>query len=260
MPYYLPIPLWGGDPRCSMDVRNLGEGWQLRTIGLAELMVILVLAEVLVGNVAAADTSESRPGPYIAAGGAFGVTTRLEDSIELTYHVAPNTPPILNPNAERSSRVKEGWGAFGQLGFRFHPRLAVQANAEWISTFEVATIDGQRERPEVRQEIEEVSTWVATGDIRLFVLKGEVQPHLTVGVGAMGVSVNNESSEQNALGPVVTTNLRDGADFAARFGAGVDFILSEYVYMTLQSSYILPTGSVEDYDYVSIVFGFGIRY
>ena len=39
-------------------------------------------------------------------------------------------------------------------------------------------------------------------------------------------------------------------DFAARFGAGFEVYATEHIVINLDASYVLPTGSLEDFDYV----------
>lgn len=47
-------------------------------------------------------------------------------------------------------------------------------------------------------------------------------------------------------------------DFAARFGAGLDIYLTENIVLSAGVDYVLPTGDVNDLDYVS--FGGGGQY
>ncbi len=197
----------------------------------------------------------AQTGPYFSAAGVFGVPTELKDEIELSFN-----PVVGDGNAGLGVQVKPGWGVNGRIGYRFHPRVAVQLQGEWISNFEIATSKGRREEPRGKQQIEDIETWVATGDVRFFFLTGRVQPNLSLGIGAMGVDVKNRSSAGRGGTPSVTSDRSDGTGLAARVGAGLEFVLNRNVVVGLDASYVIPTGGIQDFDYVSIVFGFGLRY
>ncbi|HEB88458.1 MAG TPA: porin family protein [Deltaproteobacteria bacterium] len=197
----------------------------------------------------------SQTGAYFSAAGVFGIPTELKDEIELSFN-----PVVGGGNAGLGVQVKPGWGVNGRVGYRFHPRFAVQLQGEWISTFEIATSKGRREEPRGKQQIEDIETWVATADARFFLLTGRVQPNLALGIGAMGIDVKNRSSAGRGGTPSVTSDRSDGTDLAARMGAGVDFVLNRNFFVGLDVSYVIPTGEIQDFDYVSIVFGFGLRY
>ena len=62
--------------------------------------------------------------------------------------------------------------------------------------------------------------------------------------------------EANSGGP---TNLKE-AEFIARFGLGLDLYLLESVALQASSSYVLPTGDLEDLSYVSVVVGLQYRF
>ena len=49
-------------------------------------------------------------------------------------------------------------------------------------------------------------------------------------------------------------------DFAARFGGGIDFYVTEKIGVSLDGSYVLPTGDLKDFDYFSIAWGFQYRF
>jgi hypothetical protein len=51
-----------------------------------------------------------------------------------------------------------------------------------------------------------------------------------------------------------------GDNFAARFGGGLDFYVDPNIVITLDSSYVLPTGDAEDLDHVTISLGIQYRF
>jgi hypothetical protein len=46
----------------------------------------------------------------------------------------------------------------------------------------------------------------------------------------------------------------------ARFGGGVEFYLTDYLYLHADTSYVLGTGDVSDLDYISVGWGLGCRF
>ena len=57
---------------------------------------------------------------------------------------------------------------------------------------------------------------------------------------------------------VESSNSADGTAFAARFGTGIEIWLTRNVVATVEARYVLPTGGLDDLDYVSG--GFGLQY
>ncbi len=57
---------------------------------------------------------------------------------------------------------------------------------------------------------------------------------------------------------VESSNSQDRATFAVRFGGGVEMWLTRSVVATFEARYVLPTGSLDDLDYVSG--GVGLQY
>ena len=52
----------------------------------------------------------------------------------------------------------------------------------------------------------------------------------------------------------------DETEYAARFGAGVDVYFGRHVGMEIGASYLLPTGDLDDLDYVSGSIGLFYRF
>jgi outer membrane protein W len=85
----------------------------------------------------------------------------------------------------------------------------------------------------------------------LYPFKGALQPFLLVGVGL----THAEFDDKLGLG----LSVEDEA-FAARFGVGVDIYITERVLMNIDADYVMPTGNVEDFDYVGVRWGFQYRF
>ena len=88
-----------------------------------------------------------------------------------------------------------------------------------------------------------------TTDLKGFLLTGRLQPFALVGIG----TTIGEVRDSFGAGLEI-----EEADFVARFGGGLDFYLTESLALTLDASYVLPTGDLADFDYVSL--GWGLQY
>jgi opacity protein-like surface antigen len=97
----------------------------------------------------------------------------------------------------------------------------------------------------------EIESWIVTGNAKGYLLTGSIQPFALVGVGAMRA----KAEEKMDLGFDLPSS---ETDLALRFGAGVDFYLSPRFVVDVGADYVLPTGDIEDLDYVSV--GIALQY
>ena len=123
-----------------------------------------------------------------------------------------------------------------RLGYRFHPHFAIEAEGERAIGFDLkqATLD--------------IETWTATLNAKVFALTGRVQPFGVVGIGAMNAKADS---------PLLISSVNE-TDVAFRFGGGSDFYVTKNWVVNLEGSYVLPTGDVEDINYISL--GGGLQY
>lgn len=170
----------------------------------------------------------ARSGLYVGGGLVGGFTTRLEDQLT-------DIPGVDDVEVDPS------FGLAGRLGARITPHLALEAHYEWMEDFETS-VDGV--------EIAETRTQALTGDLKGYLATGRVQPYLSAGLGFLSAKSDDP----------VTTFQKTDTDFAARFGGGVDFYLNESFGLSIDSSYVVPTGDVEDLDYVSVGAGVFFRF
>jgi hypothetical protein len=98
--------------------------------------------------------------------------------------------------------------------------------------------------------IAETRTSALTADVKGDLATGRIQPFLTTGVGFL----NAKSDDP------VTNFKKTDTGFAARFGGGVDFYLTEVVGLSLDTSYVVPTGEVKNLDHVSVGAGVFLRF
>lgn len=174
------------------------------------------------------DAQFDRPGLYIGGGLVGGFTTRLEG--ELTEIPGVN-----------DVEVDPSFGLVGKVGARITPRVALEARYEWMEDFETSFAGN---------EIAETTTSTVTADVKGYLGTGRIQPYLSAGAGFLRAKSDDPTSSFQ----------KTDTDFAARFGGGVDFYLTEVVGLSLDTSYVVGTGDVENLDYVSVGAGVFLRF
>ncbi|MEE8549631.1 MAG: porin family protein [Gemmatimonadota bacterium] len=174
----------------------------------------------------------ARDGFYAGAGVLGGSYTKIDDELE-------DALAALGYVASIDTETAVGFELYG--GYRFHPNFAIEAEFEMLPKADI-DLSGFG-------TFAELETWTLTGNMKAFALTGRIQPYALVGIGVMHVEVDDTVG----LGISETE-----AGFAARFGGGLDFYITENIAVSVGVDYLLPTGDVEDLDYVS--FGGGIQY
>ena len=92
----------------------------------------------------------------------------------------------------------------------------------------------------------DVDVWNLTANAKVYAPPwSNGQVYLLAGAGLMRQEVESSNSA-------------DDTDFAVRFGTGVEVWLTRHVVATVEALYILPTGTLDNLDYVSG--GIGLQY
>jgi opacity protein-like surface antigen len=185
------------------------------------------------------DNPYDRNGFYLGLAGAIGVDAEAEEELE--------------DQSGLHLRVKEDIGLQARAGYRFHPRVAVEYQFEWITD---ADIDVQA--VPFGDDAFQIERWTSTANAKLYLATESVQPFLLVGLGVLTVEIDGSPVEV-APGEFVGLSV-DETDFAARFGGGIEIYATEHIVIDLNSSYVLPTGNLDDYDYWSVGWGFQYRF
>ena len=143
-----------------------------------------------------------------------------------------------------------GWTPW--LGYRFHPRGAIETQIEAIIGFE---FDDPRVSGEFANELGP-TIWTVNG--KFFFLTERVQPYAVVGMGLLLPGLNNPYFRTPADG-VPGSSTIDTA-FTMKFGGGVDYYLTENLAIAVNAVYTMPIGSglASKIPYVSI--GWGLQY
>ena len=283
------------------------------------LAAVLVIVSAALGNaqddqpsLAPVDSPYARNGFYVGVAGSLGIGTfieKLEDEIndelaalgtvDIGLTVADQEPqntgisrvvPVDFSGVQADLDGGPSIGVSARVGYRFHPNVSAEVQAEWLKPFEfnVRTRDLVRKTPAlnvpfsppapppggtpptdgelryVKFATAEIEPWVITGNVRGHLLTGAYQPFLLVGVGLMTTKVKlkvKDSVGEGSAGRDFRNSLSEPdrrTGFAARLGGGIEVYANEHFVFTLGVDYVLPTGDVKDLDYVSV--GWGLEY
>jgi len=184
-------------------------------------IVVALIAIFLAGSVQAQQPDYSASGPYVGIGFGIGFENFDDDGMDLDIDPA------------------YGFDAWG--GYRFHPNFAGEFQIEYLNGFEVDNIDPF----EVKAQLV-----TFTANAKGYLLTGRWQPFALVGVGMCWQEAWDDFTGESV----------DETAFAARFGGGIDFYLTESIALNVNSAYVLPTGDLDGGDYISLVVGAQFRF
>jgi opacity protein-like surface antigen len=242
------------------------------------------LSLVLFASGASAQTDAvdvyARRGLYVGTGATFASPRFLSG-------VKSDFTEIIGNWSRLKYTASDDWGVGfnARAGYRFHPHFAVEAQYEWIDStgFRVfGSISQQAEKENIVEEHIQSRRpeWVATGNTKLFITKGRVQPFAMIGLGAMKGSItpaakliaqnvpdldtatNSTCNEVTATCDVLNSPFaisQESTVFVMRFGVGFDIYITEHILFDMAVDYVYPYGALRnELDYVSI--GFGAQY
>jgi hypothetical protein len=128
-----------------------------------------------------------------------------------------------------------------RAGYRFHPHLAAELQGQYNGLYDV------KGNTVGRPLLGSVEVITSTANLKVFALRGPVQPYALGGVGIMWADTEDRAAGAKLpLGDV---------EFAGRGGLGVDVYLSPMLALTAEGSYVAATGGLAGYGVAAIVFG-----
>jgi opacity protein-like surface antigen len=214
----------------------------MKTTGPRTLAIASGISLLFASAASATEDGFAQSGVYVGLAGSVGIPLQLDEPFE--------DAGVDHVEADASL------GLHTRVGYRFHPRVAAEAHFEWLGGFDVSLDSVYRPDPGSGTQVATADLWTLTGDARIYLLTGEVQPYLLAGAGMLSAELKNEADPSDGL-----PDLSDSSSgFAARFGAGFDYCLTENFALNFDASYVMPTGAVEDFDYVSVGWGFQYRF
>ena len=177
------------------------------------------------------DESLDRPRFYLG----FGPLIGIEDFKVGNQPTSPGGPTV---NADVTD---QGWGGEMRAGYRFHPHFAAELQGQYNGQYDVKgnTIG--------RPLLGTVRTVSSTANLKVYALRGIVQPYALGGVGILWADTEDRSpGAQLPLGDV---------EFAGRGGIGVDTYIAPMLAFTVEGTYIAPTGGLSGYGNAAITAG-----
>lgn len=200
------------------------------------LAALVVLAA---GSVAA--DPYSAPGAYVFIGGLNGFED-FEDRDQTTYD--------------------DSLGFDARVGWRVNPYVAVELEGNFLSGFDV---DVPTQGGEAKLSLDGGNFTV---NLKGVLPLGRFQPYALVGIGGMWADLRTRDITGIACQPGfigwwcfgTTTRIDNGGSFVAKFGGGTDFWVSEDFGLTMDATYVMPTGELEDIAYTKFSWGIKFKY
>ena len=214
----------------------------MRRLGLVRQAMVCTwgLSIALTGLARATEPDYATDGFYLGAGAAFAWDNfdrlgRFESDPDMAF----------------------GFDAWG--GYRFLSFLAAELQIEYLDGF-----DSKREislgiiNPPVRGSIKtKMKAVTFTGNLKAYLPLGRFQPFVLAGVG-----LGHIERDLLVSGLFVVSGRIHYSEtaLAARFGGGIDVYLTGALAFQLASSYVLQTGDLDGFDYVSLIAGLQYRF
>lgn len=223
------------------------------------LWMVALAALLLCGPSVHAESEAGKEGPVVRLSGTIGLLTSLADRVEDTANYEASPLDGVDLDADPSI------GFNGEVGYRVRPWISVSAHVEYLADISVSPGDSNRSSPQSGSTVLKGESWALTADARLFPLSGTVQPFLVVGAGWLWAHTDDEPVVQTSTGddPMlepIDSGIGNRNGFVARAGGGVDLYLGDSFFLTAEVTYVVPVDRVQDFDYVSVAWGFGYQF
>ena len=215
----------------------------VQAVAGAALVGIMCSSIALTAEEEVDEDDYARRGWMVGVGGSYAVET-FEDDAERELQGKLESKTV-------SLSVDDSFGFNARVGYRCHRRFSAEAEVEWLNGFKSdLTQPGFAQLAKV--DFEPV---VVTTNVKGYLLTGRYQPFLLVGAGAMTA----DTKLRDPVG-LAFTGLDSESEnaFAMRFGGGIDLYATKNVVVSLDIDYVLPFGSLDALDYVTI--GWGLQY
>jgi opacity protein-like surface antigen len=159
----------------------------------------------------------ARPGIYVAADFVLGdedfkQTLESKPFFQDSYEISPG-PAVAPPSARTdiisvtccSLSTNMNVGVNGRVGYRLHPRLALEAEVNWMNPWNLKSevdFSSNRNDPIPFSGNFRVEPIVLTGNAKFYLLTGRFQPFVSVGSGAYYLDVEDKGlGARNAVLP-----------------------------------------------------------
>jgi opacity protein-like surface antigen len=209
----------------------------VRAMGL-RLLSLAILS--LIAGAAGAESAQpeyDRVGWYLGLAGFYAISDF--DLTTSDLDVVPPQPANTDPKFGNSG------GVDFRAGYRAFSRWAFEFDYQWQAGY-----DSKRSSIDPLLEID---THLLSLNAKLFVLTGRWQPYALLGASLL--IFNTEIVDDDFKKPWDIS-----VGFAPRFGAGVDFWITESWAVMVEGTYIVPVGALDDANMGSVGAGFQYRF
>jgi opacity protein-like surface antigen len=201
-------------------------------------------ADSAAGDDAAAAEEEKRPSEYARDGWYVGASIAGASYTGLAYEAEQRAGTLTGEFVGATVDSAAGLNARG--GYRLHPRVAIEAQFEWLTEVDVDIVGNVEQNAALS-----VGSWTTTLNGKGYIFTGRFQPFLTAGLGAISVDVTDRTG----------LDLRnDDVGFVLRMGGGMDFYVNPKWLIELDLTYVLPTWGTAPFTYLSGGIGVGYRF
>jgi opacity protein-like surface antigen len=130
--------------------------------------------------------------------------------------------------------ANDSLGLNARVGYRINETFAAELEFEWYEDF------GQ-------PDFFEVDGYSISANGKAYLGTGQFQPYALLGVGLLHGEISDEFDKF------------DSDELAVRIGLGADLYATENVVMTFDGAYVLPTGDLDDFPFLSFSWGLAWR-
>jgi opacity protein-like surface antigen len=144
---------------------------------------------------------------------------------------------LFDDNSVGGARTDNSFGFEVHGGYRVTPHFGAEIRYEWFNEFDL--------------DPGHIDAWAISINGKGYLLTGRIQPYGLVGLGLM----HGDGSAGNFAGAAHPSN-----GFMMRFGGGLDAYITENIVIGPEFAYLLPTGSANDLDMLTIALGLTFRF
>jgi len=155
----------------------------------------------------------------------------------------------------------DSFGGTGRVGYRCHPYISAELQFEALDKFEGTIMETDTPFNDSPRNFDlELESLVLTTNAKGYLLTGRYQPFVLLGVGFMRMESKTRDFSGGTIPGFAAQQSERTAEFAARYGAGLDFYLTDNVVVSAEGSYLMPTGKLDGLDYYQFSVGLLYRF
>jgi len=166
----------------------------------------------------------------VAALAALLCTTGATAQMETPrgFYLAGGAGAAIHNFDDEGFDFSQAGGGNGRFGYRIARWVAVEGQYDFAGRYDASGVEA------------DLRLHTATVNARAYPREGLLQPYGLVGLGVMHANLDADAGDASDEG------------FAMRVGAGVDLFADGIVTLFLETSYVIPFGDVDDFQYATI--------